>query len=272
MAKPYIVAGLLGASVGVPYLVSEVPKEWNAAPGASAPVGDAGAPFAFPRATLEPPQGPGAVVYSSPAPLEGFRRHSVTEVLRFDVTKEWVYGQFARKTTGLADPELFGVRAPLVTGTGMTDLAGSLSYYFSNTDQVERITFYGRTADSRPLVQLVTTQFGLMPVPSASPGEHVFESRVGNQVQSRLRTRPQPVLWSTDPHSSVLVDLVLNRPGSERFIAPEKPKLNLPPAPGPADPQTIAEAAPPTASTEAGSPADAPDIQHAKRDWFRWPD
>ncbi|QDU88651.1 hypothetical protein Pla175_20310 [Pirellulimonas nuda] len=266
MPKPYIVAGLLGASVGVPYLVSEVPKDWGQTSGAAAQPAGAETTIDVTSITIQPPQGPGAAVYTSPAPLEGFRRHSINEVLRFDVTKEWVYGQFARKTTGLADPELFGVRVALVTGTGMSDLAGSLSYYFSNTDQVERITFQGRTADSRPLVQLVTSQYGLAPVPAASPGEHLFESRVGSKVQSRLRTRPQPVLWSTDPHSSVQVDLVLNRPGSDRFIVPEKPQLNLPPAP--AEHVADAPAAEPQAPAEGQAAADP---QQTRPDWFRWP-
>ena len=34
---------------------------------------------------------------------------------------------------------LAGLRVPLVTGTQIDDLAGSLTYYFDRTDQVQRI-------------------------------------------------------------------------------------------------------------------------------------
>jgi len=54
-------------------------------------------------------------------------------VFRFDVTKEMGLQQCGHENRlGLADPELYGVRvAASVTGTGLSDLAGSLTYSFN---------------------------------------------------------------------------------------------------------------------------------------------
>ena len=62
--------------------------------------------------------------------IDGAQFTSVAQVLRFDVTKEWVYQNWSRKSTGPTDVGLFAIRVPLVMGTQMTSLAGSLTYYF----------------------------------------------------------------------------------------------------------------------------------------------
>jgi len=70
---------------------------------------------------------PGALLFPSAVPLEGFPTIRMEEVFRFDVTKEWVYGRWPRKSTALAHADLFGVRVPLVTGTNIDDVAGALT-------------------------------------------------------------------------------------------------------------------------------------------------
>lgn len=283
MPRPYILAGLLGASVAGPYLVSQGPAHLKQLGAAGGQAGGPNAvdPFApIQPQQIQPPPSPGSLVYSSPAPIEGIRRRSLAEVFRFDVTKEWVYGQFARKTTGLADPELFGVRVPLVTGTGMGDLAGSLTYYFSRQNQVDRITFHGKTADTRPLVQFLTSQYGLTPTTPLSPGEQLLQRGSGDKVESELRSTPQSVLWSTDPHTSFLVDLDLNRPGSGRFIQREPPRIELPPQPQPVPILQQELAAAPPVDTPEIDPTAAPQaaaetvrgIPNGRRNWFRWPE
>ncbi len=61
-------------------------------------------------------------------------------MLRFDVTVEWVMQRWPRVSTGLPYLQLQGYRVPLVTGTKVADLAGSLTYYFNARQQVQRIT------------------------------------------------------------------------------------------------------------------------------------
>ena len=90
--------------------------------------------------------------------------HPPTQVLRFDVTKEWVCRNWSRKSTGPTDVGLFAIRVPLVMGTQMSALAGSLTYYFNAQGQVEHISFRGRTGDTTPLLQLLTRSYRFQPV------------------------------------------------------------------------------------------------------------
>ena len=76
---------------------------------------------------------------------------SLAEVLRFDVTVEWVMQRWPRVTTGLPQLQLQGYRVPLVTGTSLSDVAGSLTYYFNARQQVQRITLRGTDRRSQRL-------------------------------------------------------------------------------------------------------------------------
>ncbi len=170
--------------------------------------------------------GPKSEVYRHPAPLAGVPTHSLAEVLRMDITKEWVYSRWTRKSTGLADPELFGIRVPLVTGTRMVDLAGSLSYFFDNYGVLQRIEFHGTTADTTELVSLLRTNYGFQPDALSPAGDQRFTVAGSKGVESYLRTSPSGVLWGNQPHKSFAVDLVMNRPGSGRVANPPIPSLD----------------------------------------------
>ncbi len=131
---------------------------------------------------------------------------SIDQVLRFDVTKEWVFQNWDRKSTGPTDVGLFSVRVPLVMGTQLDALAGSLTYYFNAQGQVEHISFRGRTGDSTQLVQLLTTRYQFQRIASPT-GEQVYQVQYNGQVQSELRTHPESVLWSNSPNQSIAVEL-----------------------------------------------------------------
>jgi hypothetical protein len=176
----------------------------------------------------QPIQSPGSQMFASPAPLEGTPRLSLEQVLRFDLTKEWVYRNWARKSTGLADAELFGIRVPLVTGTGVADLAGSLTYYFDAQGQVQHIAFRGRTGDTTRLVAFVTNNYKFQRA-AAPAGEQLYQVATKSGIQSELRTRPESVLWTTAPHGSFAVALELARPGSTRVLPPRGPTFSIPP-------------------------------------------
>lgn len=233
-SRPLILATLVGASIGVPYVISHRSDIVNQVSGSSpapaqAAAGAAGSATPY-TAKSEPPvpfETPGSTLYKSLVPIEGARFRSLAEVMRFDVTKEWIYRNWARKSTGLADPELFGVRVPLVTGTGMTDLAGSLTYYFNSQGQVQHISFVGRTADPTQLAQFVTNTYKLQRV-EAPAGEQLYQTKRSGKVQSELRTQPDGVLWTTSPHGSNLVVLELERPGSNRTLPPRASALDIP--------------------------------------------
>lgn len=235
-----MLAGLLGAAVGVPYVVdqSETWREGFAPSGSQSTADGGAAPSASTFAVPAMPSmaSPGDHLYASPAPLEGIQSPSLAEVLRLDVSKDWVYSRWARKSTGLAEPDLFGIRVPLVSGTRMTDIAGSLTYYFNKFGQVEKIRLVGKTADTSELVNLMCGRYGFQPATPLLAGEQLYRVERSGRVESELVTRPESVLWSTSPHGSFAVQLEINRPGSDRYVVHPPPKLpvgNRPASPAP---------------------------------------
>ncbi len=298
--RPLMLATMLGASIGVPYVMSQ--SNTGAKKAASPP--PAANAFAGQLASFSPSSGvagsmaPPPLLASQTAPsvtpttttklpVEGVRFHSIAEVLRFDVTKEWVYNNWPRKSTGLADAELFGVRVPLVTGTGYGDLAGSLTYQFNQQGQVQHIVFHGRTADTTQLIQFLSATYHFERR-DALPGQQLYQVGSGDEVASELGTRPESVLWNTTPHGSFVVDLELEQPGSTRYLPSRALKLAIPPAPpGPATAANGAGAAPgsPAAQSAAGEQSYYEKFMHATYDniryatpaeqsqvqWRRWP-
>jgi hypothetical protein len=175
------------------------------------------------------------------APLEGTPTYSLAEVLRLDVTKEWVYQRWARKSTALSELDLYGVRVPLVTGTRVHDLAGSLTYFFTPDGRLQRISFRGRTGDTTQLVALVTQRYGFQWQTPTAAGEQLLQVLNGDQILCELRTRPAPVLWSNSPNNSFSVNLELQNPATAR---PLKPILAPVPAAASAPPANQAAASP----------------------------
>ena len=224
---------LLAAAVAVPYVVTHVPSLdgiWQAGR-------DSFTDFVAGNEGLAPrpndvalsPQGPGAILYPHSSPLEGLPSTSLHEVFRFDVSKEWVYQRWARKSTALAELGLYGIRVPLVTGTRLHDLAGSLTYYFSESGRLERISFYGRTGDTTQLVMLVAQRYGLQQQSTVVVGEQLWQIRREEHVFSELRSRPAPVMWVNSPHDSFTVELELQRPNATTPL-PQRTPLAASPA------------------------------------------
>jgi hypothetical protein len=256
ISRSLAIPTLLAASVAVPYVATNAPQwraQWNAADSASPSVASTGqlpalGPEAARRtvAMIAPPMGPGATLYPTQTPLEGTPTYSIADVLRMDVTKEWVYQRWPRKSAALASLDMFGVRVPLVTGTQVYDLAGSLTYYFGPDGRVQRISFRGRTGDTTQIVALMANRYGLQPQAAAVAGEQLFQTRRGSDVISSLHTRPSPVLWSSSPHDSFTVELDLQDPTTGRPLEFDQPAVPPPPA-------STTAAAPPSGG-EAGAP------------------
>ena len=224
--------------------------------------------------SLPLPQGPGSSLYPTTTPLEGMRSVSLAEVLRMDVTKQWVYERWPRKSTGLADLEHYGIRVPLVTGTGLADLAGSLTYFFGGDGQVERISFRGSTGDTTQLVMLVVQRFGLQRQPTTIAGEQLFQVRRGEQVFSELRTRPASVLWSSSPHNSFQVEMELQRPDINTPLPSRSLVADLGPSRSPSEPSATQAATDPSQTADAteaeGASATEPTPQDSAEGWNKW--
>lgn len=304
---------LLAASVGGPYVASNAPQwvsdvKSGAAAASSAPTAAAGPapaspiapvsdPFAAPAAIAStpvaptpaaatpppptpaqqqataPPQGPGATLYPTQTPLEGTPTYGLAEVFNFNVTKDWVYQRWARKSTALAELDLFGIRVPLVTGTQLYDVAGSLTYFFGADGRVRRISFRGQTGDTSQLVALVTQRYGLQAQPTVVAGEQLFQLRNGDELISELHTQPSPILWSSSPHSSFRVELELQDPAAARPLASSTLAATLPAnsAAASAPPTSpgatpVATSTPPTTAA-AEAPTEKPAADAEKLGW-----
>jgi hypothetical protein len=137
---------------------------------------------------------------------------SLAEVLRFDVTVEWVMQRWPRVSTGLPYLQLQGYRVPLVTGTSMSDFAGSLTYYFNARQQVQRITFRGTSGDPSQMVALVTGRYQFVRRIANDPGVVFFEAvDSSNRSVGTLKIRSAAVVKASQPYSRYDVDLAMDR-------------------------------------------------------------
>lgn len=207
---------LLGAAIAIPYVSTHGPEAARKFFNQSAPAEAQPQPAVpeIPPAQVydSAPRGPGYEIYPVTTPLEGRPSMALEDIFRFDVTKEWVYERWARKSTALAELGLYGVRVPLVTGTQIYDLAGSLTYFFDANGTVQRISFTGQTGDTTRIIALATQRYGLQPQVSVIAGQQLLQYKRGTDVISELSTEPSSVLWSSSPHDSFTVDLQLQRP------------------------------------------------------------
>lgn len=201
--------------MGIPYLLGGVPKLASLAGGDRT---NEAAPFNGLDPTAEAVAGAADPNRPAPAPLEGIPVQKLADVLRFDITPDWVYQRWSRKSVALADLDFYGVRVPLVTGTKIEDLAGSLTYYFSRQGRLERIVFVGRCGDPRPLTALLVDSYGFRQVSPLVAGEHLYEVLWNGHAMSQLKIRPASVLWAAAPHASYEVNLDLQRPGAPRYL------------------------------------------------------
>jgi hypothetical protein len=155
--------------------------------------------------------------------LVGAPVSDLAEVLRFDVSPQWVMSRWSRISTVLADLELEGLRVPLVTGTTTDDLAGSLTYYFDKQHQVQRITFHGYTGDERKLAALVAQRYQLKPVQSLNAA--LYLAKWNGTPMSALRVALAPVVRADSPNTRLEVMLEINRPRAYYGLSPEFKEL-----------------------------------------------
>ncbi|MGD9721650.1 MAG: DUF6690 family protein [Pirellulales bacterium] len=224
MFKRFFVMSFLVGSVAVPYALS-TSKSWMSSAQSFFSGSGESKPAAGPAAkapTNASSQATGGTTGSvvpefqmAPAKakdIEGAPAQQLTEVLRFDGSPAWVMQRWPRVTTGLSHPELQGYRVPLVTGTGVDDLAGSLTYYFDQQQQVKFLTFHGVTGDPRKIVSLVVQRYGFAPEPTDDPSLSLYLVKWHGKPISELRVRTARVLRHDQPHQRFQVDLAMKRP------------------------------------------------------------
>ena len=193
---------LLG-SVALPYLYS---ASFGSAKSAKTATENGQTPVAAGASDVPPLVGGAELLARAPT------HNDLAEVFRWDVTTAWVLAHWPRVSAGLSEVEMQGYRVPLVTGTATDDLAGSLTYYFNKRQQVQRITFFGTTGDSRRLVALLATKFGFVRELNDDPSLFLYRVREGRKVLSELRIKPAHIVRSDEPHTRFDVALLIDRP------------------------------------------------------------
>ena len=144
---------------------------------------------------------------------------SLEQLLRFDITPQWVSANWARVSTRLADIDLQGWRVPMAMGHGPGDLAGSITYYFDPSQYVQRITVHGYTADPQGLVQLATQRFRMQRIPS-NQGD-LYLATAGEQTLGALWCQHSAVLRTDLPATRYEVSMELNRVQSRYGLSEE---------------------------------------------------
>lgn len=223
-------AGTLAAAVGVPYVMNE--PEWRSKldqvlkavtpseSGAGDTTSEYGAGGYLSGAGEWPP---GAVSYTPDSPLPfgqsvppagqpvtGPSVQDFAAILRFDITPQWVLANWPRVTTVLSEYELEGLRVPVVSGTRLDDVAGSLTYYYDRQQQLQRISLEGHTGDARRLADHVQRYLNLKPEPSLYAG--MLLAKWNGVAKSALIIRHAPVIRGDSPHTRFEIRMELNRP------------------------------------------------------------
>lgn len=165
----------------------------------------------------------GAAGFSNGGALVGGPIYDLREVLRFDISPDWVTSRFSRVTTVLADTELEGLRVPLVTGIGPADLAGSITYYFDTSGKLQRVMLHAFTGDASRVVATMTQHYGLRAEPSLDAG--VYTRRWNAMPVHFLRLTRAPVVYSDALHHKLTVYLELNQPDLRYGISTEAQRI-----------------------------------------------
>ncbi|MFI4874018.1 MAG: DUF6690 family protein [Blastopirellula sp. JB062] len=157
------------------------------------------------------------------APIAGPPVHDFLEVFNFSADARWVSTRWPRVSTALADLNLEGLRAPLVTGSRYDDLAGSITYYFDRDGHVQRITFQGTTGDERRLIAMLTRHFDFKHEPTLDAGLYLV--KWNGDPTSVLMLRNATVIDATQPHKRLTVSLEINRPSRYYGLSPQMTEM-----------------------------------------------
>jgi hypothetical protein len=237
LQKPLGAITVLGTAIGGPYALFETeagtaarvavqgllssataPSQPNSS---QPPAGGAVAPGAAPvphsmllaqNPIASPQPSAAAPSIQEPAPWTPPPIYDIREVIRFDMTPMALPQRFGQVTTltGYAPFDVY--RVALVTGTGPSDLVGTLTYFFNESKAVQRIQFSGTTGDPSMIAGMMVQYYGLRP--EASLGGQLFASRWNNRITSLLQVRPANVMSATSPNTNYSLFLELNQPST----------------------------------------------------------
>lgn len=157
---------------------------------------------------------------SLPSAIEGSVVTDLGEILRFDLTPDWVTRRWPRVMNSRhAGSHLQAYRVPLVGSSKTGGLTGALTYYFTEERQLEGIQFYGAAAEVAPLTSLLASQHGLQQYKSGDPSLTLYEARRDGHAVSQLLIRNAPLIDASQPEARFRVEFVLDHPSEHRMFS-----------------------------------------------------
>lgn len=227
-SRPMLLVGVLVASVVVPYVLLDKNLSQTAQTQLNRLLGKGeSASGENPLAGLLPSSAEGQAVSSTtptsnPAKLPPV---ALEEAFRFDATPQWVTSRWPRVSTVTGEPNQLGMRVALASGTRPDDVAGSLTYYFDDHHQLQRITFYGVTGDEQRLLGFLVHAYGLKTAPTTGVARYVAGPL--DKPTSLVTVRLMPVVQADVQlaRAEVAVDL------TRGDIASTSPKRDVAPLP-----------------------------------------
>lgn len=208
-SRPMLLLGVLVASVVVPYVLLDknlsqtAQEQLKRLTGKSETASGDNPLAALVSAATEGPAVAAAPVATRLPPV------ALEEAFRFDATPQWVTSRWERVSTVAGDPKHLGMRVALATGTRPDDIAGSLTYYFDDHHQLQRITFFGVTGDEQRLLAYLVNAYKLKT--SATTGVARYIAGPQDKPTSLVTVRLMPVVRANAQFARAEVTVDLTR-------------------------------------------------------------
>jgi hypothetical protein len=158
---------------------------------------------------------------------------SIEEAIRLDISPVWVTSHWSRVSTVLGNTDEMGLRVVLVTGTQPTDVAGSLTYYFDQRHQLQRITFTGLTGDESRIITHLMKSFNLRPQPTIAAGLYQAPAGPGKVSQAQVNHLPVVRNTATNARVELAIELLRPAPPAPTSAAKEPVPVRAPNSPSP---------------------------------------
>lgn len=151
---------------------------------------------------------------------------AIEEAFHFEITKAWVAQRWSRISMVHGDLDHLGMRVAWVSGIQPDDVAGSLTYYFDQHHQLQRITFTGQAVEPRRLLAAVIPAFHLQSLPTTDAAHYVSGDRDDPTSEVLVKHLPTIRPGPNEPRVDVSIDLRRGDVLSPRAESPgDKPLL-----------------------------------------------
>ena len=163
----------------------------------------------------------GATIAAAPPATSGTKPASsasqekfvdLEQAFRWEITPAWILGNWPRVTTQIAALDSQGYSVTLITGTGQTDLAGAVTYYFDPQQRLQKMVFHGTTGDAKRLVQFLISRHHFERRLTDDPSVYLYQVEQDGQALSELKIKTAPIVRTTSAYSRFEVSLTMNRP------------------------------------------------------------